>query len=184
MSNGYKELYNKFNIIRNKKSKHRRYNKIDYKKYFAIMYITSKGKTYECLLDKDVAELIQPLGKWTLNSSGYVHYYNGKASLAIVLHRFIAEVDDSNVMVDHINRNRLDNRRCNLRLVDIATNNYNRKPNKLNRKNICKHPKGGYYCYITKDRITYNKYFKELDKAEEWINNMEQKLYGLQRTVY
>lgn len=40
------------------------------------------------------------------------------------------------------------------------------------------------YCYITKDRITYNKYFKELDKAEEWINNMEQKLYGLQRTVY
>lgn len=30
----------------------------------------------------------------------------------------------------------------------------------------------------------YNKYFKELDKAEEWINNMEQKLYGLQRTVY
>lgn len=26
--------------------------------------------------------------------------------------------------------------------------------------------------------------YKELDKAEEWINNMEQKLYGLQRTVY
>lgn len=35
----YKDLYNKFSIIRNKKSKHRRYNKIDYKKDFAIVVI-------------------------------------------------------------------------------------------------------------------------------------------------
>lgn len=180
----YKDLYNKMNIIKNKTSKHRRYNKIDYKKDFAIMYITSKGKTYECLLDKDIAELIQPLGKWTLNSSGYVHYYNGKADLAIVLHRFIMELDNSNIIVDHINRNRLDNRRCNLRLLDIATNNYNRTPNKLNIKNICKLSNGDYYCYITKDKITYNKYFKNLDKAKEWAKDMERKLYGLQRTVH
>ena len=180
----YKDLYNKFSIIRNKQTKHRRYNKIDYKKDFAIMYITSKGKTYECLLDKDIAELIQPLGKWTLNSSGYVHYYNGKAGLAIVLHRFIMELDNSNIIVDHINRNRLDNRRCNLRLVDKATNNYNRISNKLNIKNICEHSNGGYCCYITKDKISYNKYFKNLDKEKKKKKNMERKLYGLQRTVH
>lgn len=133
----YKDLYNKFNIVKNKTSKHRRYNKIDYKKDFAI-----------------------------------------------VLHRFIMELDNSNIIVDHINRNRLDNRRCNLRLVDIAANNYNRTPNKLNIKNICKLSNGDYYCYITKDKITYNKYFKNLDKAKEWVKDMERKLYGLQRTVH
>lgn len=35
----YKDLYNKMNIIKNKTSKHRRYNKIDYKKDFAIIVI-------------------------------------------------------------------------------------------------------------------------------------------------
>lgn len=56
--------------------------------------------------------------------------------------------------------------------------------NKLNIKNICEHSNGGYCCYITKDKISYNKYFKNLDKAKEWIKNMERKLYGLQRTVH
>lgn len=56
--------------------------------------------------------------------------------------------------------------------------------NKLNIKNICKLSNGAYYCYITKDKITYNKYFKNLDKAKEWVKDMERKLYELQRTVH
>jgi hypothetical protein len=43
------------------------------------------------------------------------------------MHRLILGVTDRNVLVDHINGDSLDNRRCNLRLCDYSQNTWNRK---------------------------------------------------------
>jgi hypothetical protein len=51
------------------------------------------------------------------------------------LHRMLLNVDDPKKIVDHINGNGLDNRRLNLRVVDLASNVANRQKSR-----------GGYRC--------------------------------------
>lgn len=63
-------------------------------------------------------------------SIGYFRICKSKSSL---LHRVIMNAKKGDI-VDHINRDTTDNRRCNLRLVSKSLNNYNRdSKNKLGR---------------------------------------------------
>ena len=67
---------------------------------------------------------------WHKLSTGYIaSKIKGKCTR---LHRFILNVVDlKNEKVDHINRNPLDNRKSNLRLVDNSKNNLNRKTSSM-----------------------------------------------------
>jgi hypothetical protein len=49
----------------------------------------------------------------------------------VLMHRIIMQAKDGEI-VDHINRNTFDNRRCNLRITDFAGNSRNRKLPKNN----------------------------------------------------
>lgn len=61
--------------------------------------------------------------KWGLNNSNYCR--NG--THRILLHNLIMGTYDKNKFtVDHINRDRLDNRKQNLRLVDFSMNGFNK----------------------------------------------------------
>lgn len=62
---------------------------------------------------------------WYINNSGYVAVSISK--LGYLMHRLVMGITETNVdvLVDHINRNRLDNRRCNLRIVDALLNSHN-----------------------------------------------------------
>ena len=66
---------------------------------------------------------------WRSGKDGYI--VGGDNS--IFFHRFIAEVDDPKVMVDHINRNRRDCRKANLREISPFGNSCNHSMFKSNK---------------------------------------------------
>ena len=75
--------------------------------------------------------------KWSLSLSGYVKSGSKSSCGGIMgrkvigLHKFILG-DNENFLIDHINRNRLDNRKNNLRFVTTQENLFNRSVSKNN----------------------------------------------------
>lgn len=89
------------------------------------------NKDYEevarTIIDLDDVEKVKQY-KWRL-SKGYAH------NDTISLHRFIMNCP-SNMVVDHINRNPLDNRKCNLRICTQQQNSMNRNVQSNNTSGI------------------------------------------------
>ncbi len=92
--------------------------------------IISKGKEYTCLYDEQDHELICKY-KWHI-SDGYLRRsesVNGRTS-GKKFHREIFNLTDSKLEVDHINHDKADNRRCNLRITTHRNNSKNRSSKK------------------------------------------------------
>ena len=74
---------------------------------------------------------------WHLSSSGYAsrNVYRNKQSVKILLHREIMGVSNSGnlIYVDHINRDKLDNRKSNLRVCTPTQNHANCIKNSTNK---------------------------------------------------
>jgi hypothetical protein len=62
--------------------------------------------------------------RWYLGNHGYAMRYLWRERESILLHRVLTEAKPGEV-VDHINRNPLDNRRSNLRITDRRGNSHN-----------------------------------------------------------
>lgn len=72
--------------------------------------------------------------KWTsqINPVGQIYFYASVNKKVKRLHRLIMNCPDD-MVVDHINGNTLDNRKCNLRVCTKLQNQYNQKKHKGNR---------------------------------------------------
>ena len=127
---------------------------------YAELVLRDKNQNIKAiaLIDKEDVEKCKNI-KWSISDTGYV---NGK-SKKYKLHRYILDYDGP-LEVDHINRNKLDNRKENLRIVSKFTNaqnngalgvSFNSKTNKWRAE----------FQY-------YGKYFYvgEFDNKEEAIN--------------
>jgi hypothetical protein len=79
-----------------------------------------KGRT---TIDLDNVDKVKDI-RWTSTTDNYVVSYNG--GNPIYLHRFILDCPIDKI-IDHINHDTLNNRRCNLRVVSNAENLQNRK---------------------------------------------------------
>lgn len=82
--------------------------------------------------------------------------------------------------IDHIDRIKDNNRWTNLRDATPSENSCNvTTTNALGIKGISKHKHtGDYHAHITKDKIVYQKAFKNLDDARDWIDNKRKLLHG------
>ena len=92
----------------------------------AIIILTNKNKDNvgSCIVDDEFWHELM-LYKWCMNQ-GYAQGYIDKND--VLMHQFIMAKSHNNIdRIDHINQNRLDNRLSNLRSVNAATNNHNKK---------------------------------------------------------
>ncbi len=95
----------------------------------ASLTVRRKGVDYEVLVDEgDVEDLLQY--KWFIDNHGYVWRsggsVNGKQQSHVKMHRQIMNSTAGDRLdVDHINGNKLDNRRHNLRRVTRSENMQN-----------------------------------------------------------
>lgn len=112
------------------------------------------------------------------------HYYtiDGKRNNQGI-HRFLLNITDPNILVDHINGNGLDNRRCNLRIVTKSENQKNRGNNKNNTSGY----KGVSYHKLKKKYISvigfngkkiFLGYFKNPKQASKVYNKKAKELFG------
>ncbi|XWV24680.1 mg680 protein [Tupanvirus deep ocean] len=117
---------------------------------------------------------------WYLGKNGYPCCYElGK----IQLHRFVytyifGQYPPSNLYVDHIDRNKLNNTDDNLRLATPQENSFN-KSTESNKKGVKKISDGNYSATIVKDGTRHEiKNIPTENQAAEIYNLMAEELFG------
>ena len=128
----------------------------------------TKGR--EFIFDKDLLPLVSKY-YWTVTRG-----YAKNVANNILLHRYIMNCPDDKV-VDHINHNKLDNRRCNLRICSRQENSCNLVPTK--NRGVVQLANGKF-----KASITHNYKHRHIgcyDTREEALKhrlNAEKELFG------
>lgn len=142
--------------------------------------IHSKGKIYIAHIDLNDYDRVKQYN-WNINDDGYVvGYVNGRI---ITLHRFILNYCGDEV-IDHQDRNKLNNCKHNLRVCNISDNNKNHpihKNNKSGYKNIYKvKARDLWKVSIRANGKEYFKYFdlNDLDQAIIWRDETLKRVHG------
>lgn len=124
--------------------------------------------------------------KWYLTRAGYPGTYGSidgdiKFSRPVPLHQMLHPDVPYGYVVDHINRDRLDNRRENLRICTSIQNSYNKsKPKNSARryKGVVKNKKS-YTATVTKDGVKREiKNIQTEDQAAKVYDMMAEELFG------
>lgn len=116
--------------------------------------------------------------KWQYSSTGYAK----RGAKCIKMHREVIDAPIG-IEVDHINGNKLDNRRRNLRLCRREENMQNRGVNRLSKtgcKGVSLHRKSGkYQVHITAKGIArYLGLFKQIEDAANAYSKAARLLHG------
>ena len=133
---------------------------IEYDDYAeVVIYNKDRKEIGRVLIDLEGVELVKNY-KWYINSHGYVRSYAVGS-----MHRLIIGCPEG-MVVDHINHNRLDNRKCNLRICTHTENNRNQNKQRRNTssqyKGVCWNKKSNKW----QATITINKRYKYLGLYE------------------
>lgn len=139
----YTELHNYKNNIRNENKEPNKYRKtvlneyIEHDSYYELHIINTKNEEVYGLIDKDDYPRVNQC-KWTISkhNNDIRIICNENNMNRIYLHQFIMMNKDNTKVIDHINRNPLDNRKINLRIVNRSINSTNAKVRIKSKSNI------------------------------------------------
>lgn len=97
-----------------------------YEEYAEMMIISNVYGVIKVMIDKEDVFKCSKI-TWHYGKNKDSVYIQGRNyGKMIKLHRYIMNISDSKIVVDHINRNTLDNRKTNLRLCNAQQNNFNK----------------------------------------------------------
>lgn len=126
--------------------------------------------------DQDYEELKK--FNWHLSNGYACRHTGGDTDKRVYMHREILETP-AGLVTDHINGDKLDNRRANLRVATIAQNamNYARKSGSMNPyKGVTIRPRSG--LWRARLRQTTIGYFKTPEDAKRAYDEMAREQYG------
>lgn len=141
-----------------------------------VAYITASNTGSIFLVDAEEWEKIKKL-TWHEGANGYIQSKN-RTTPFMLLHRIIASPKEG-LVVDHINHNKRDNRKENLRVCTYSDNALNRK--KL-PKGISAIKRGDLTFYIVqlkgKSKSNYRGCYKTYEEAKEKRDKILKEEYG------
>ena len=146
-----------------------------------ILYDRKCNEVNRSKIDLDDIDKIKNI-KWGLNNEGYCK--NNKIGM---LHRFIMNCPDD-MVVDHINHDRLDNRKCNLRICTKQQNNLNINVRSNNTSGVTgvawnnKCNKWRAYIFLNRKQLE-SKLFNNFDDAVSFRKSLEIKYFGEFRNI-
>jgi AP2 domain/HNH endonuclease len=138
----------------------------------------------ETLLDDEDVDWLSAY-YWFKDKQGYarrVVYERGKKTTRL-MHRDILKISDHKIHVDHINLNKLDNRKCNLRLATRAQNSQNRpvlKNNLLGIKGVRLYERTGRFVARIRvcGKLLHLGYFNTPEEASDAYWRAAQNYFG------
>lgn len=162
------------------KIKKKKDNFFEFQDNYVIGYDNTKKNIF--FIDKDDFEKIKKY-YWRKNWQGYweTRYKENEQNKIIKMHRFIKNLNDPKIFIDHINHNKNDNRKCNLRMATPHQNSLNRSILKNNSSEIIGVSEKKPWGWIA--RINFkNKYkckiFKTKEEAIAQRKKWEDELFG------
>lgn len=159
----------------------KKYNTYDLSGEYGIGY-TSKGE--EFYFDLEDYDLIKNYC-WRINSDGYVstNIWINKTVSGLYMHRIILGCENSEIKIDHINHEKYNNQKYNLRIATSSQNNMNASISKNNTSGVT----GVYFDKKANKwtaQITINKqtkslgFFDDFEKAVKTRLQAENKYFG------
>jgi glycyl-tRNA synthetase beta subunit len=143
------------------------------------MWKQIEGHNYEVSEDGQVRNIKTGLiRKQNNNGTGYLYVALKEKGIQTnkLIHRLIAEAyipnPENKRCIDHIDRCRTNNNISNLRWVTHSENIHN-STIVINAKNISFHKRGGYVVQVMRQSKQYRKYFKKLEDAEAYLEELK-----------
>lgn len=133
---------------------------------YALMLVKKDGLTLPVRIDLDDIEKVSSI-YWLAYKHHTGKMYYIRSSRGLALHRYINNCPKE-LVVDHINRDTLDNRKCNLRNCTILENNNNRGRYSNVNKEIG--IQGISVLYRVRLAGFKQRYFNDKNKAIEYYN--------------
>jgi len=130
-----------------------------------IVLIKSKGVTYEAYIDYEDYPVIRN-HTWCRNvATGYAQAIDRISRRGIYMHRLVLDASGFYAKTDHIDGNKLDNRKRNLRICNDGQNHHNSYKHRNGTAGVSRHLDGGWDARLQVEGIIHRKYFKTYEEA-------------------